>query len=388
MKKKRSILMLAALITSAILVACGSSKGEAMAAKAVDNGYYADEAAAGAYDGMAMEEAVEYEDAGSYDTTRSSGASQQEQVSTGRKLITTVNVSAETEDLDGLVANIEGKSEALGGYVESSSVYSDMGYGSSSDRTKRASMTVRIPSERLKEFLSLLEGSSNITDRSRNVEDVTLTYVDTQAHKEALKAEYESLLKLMENATSVEDIMAVEARITDVRYELESIESRLRTYDNQIEYSTVYINLSEVSAFTPQATATVGERMLSGLSESLESVAEGAVELAVFLVAHIPQIIILGIIIVIITFIIKVNIRRSKKRAAKKAQKAQQAMPQPQAMCIQEPQRPLNAPQPRPFNGPNAAAAQNAAGDAAINSDNAAHNTDSTPQIQESNNNE
>jgi len=56
----------------------------------------------------------------------------------------------------------------------------------------------------------------------------------------------------------------LEKRLSDIRYELESMESQLRLYDNQVDYSTVTISIDEVNQFTPTAPETVGQRIGSG----------------------------------------------------------------------------------------------------------------------------
>ena len=52
--------------------------------------------------------------------------------------------------------------------------------------------------------------------------------------REALKAEQKSLMDMLEHADTVEAIITIQSRLTDVRYELESYESQLRVYDNRI----------------------------------------------------------------------------------------------------------------------------------------------------------
>ena len=52
---------------------------------------------------------------------------------------------------------------------------------------------------------------ANVTSKSENVEDVTLTYTDLKSHVEALQAEQEQLMKLMEQAKTVEDTMSIQS---------------------------------------------------------------------------------------------------------------------------------------------------------------------------------
>ena len=328
MRKKILALIIANVAAVALFTACGSSasadNGGMYKSAAMDGGASVAMESEAAYapnyyDGLAMEESVEADAAG---TGAAEAPSVEEAgAQSNRKLITRMNIEAETEELEPFVARIEGKAVSLGGYIESSSIYTSTSYYGSERTGREADITARIPAKRLNEFVSELEGGSNIISRSRNVEDVTLSYVDTQAHKDALEAEKQSLLKLMDEAKSVEDIMAIETRLTDVRYELESIERQLRSYDNQIDYSTVYINLREVKVYTPQETATVADRISKGFRESLNNVAVGCVDFMVFFITHLPQFVVFIVVVIIIILIVRAIISLFRKRAAKRWEK-------------------------------------------------------------------
>ena len=134
---------------------------------------------------------------------------------------------------------------------------------------------------------------ANVTSKSENVEDVTLTYTDLKSHVEALQAEQEQLMKLMEQAKTVEDTMSIQSRLTDVRYELESYMSQLKVYDNQVDYDTVNISIQEVKNETPTGELSIGQKMLNGLENSLRAIAESAKNLCIWFVASIPYFVIL-----------------------------------------------------------------------------------------------
>ena len=53
---------------------------------------------------------------------------------------------------------------------------------------RTASLTVRIPTGRLDEFITDLEGKGSIVNRSENTEDVTLQYSDIESRKKTLEA--------------------------------------------------------------------------------------------------------------------------------------------------------------------------------------------------------
>ncbi|MCR5671888.1 MAG: DUF4349 domain-containing protein [Butyrivibrio sp.] len=307
--KRRFVLgkAFAALICASLLVSgCGSSSKSS------------------SYDTVATESA--YEEAALYDNgaegfaEKSAEQSAESVQDTSRKLIKTVNLEAETDDLDRTVANVEAKVNQLGGYIENSNIYKGAGYSSGRD----ANITARIPAEHLDEFVENVEESSNITRKSVNVDDVTLQYVDINSRKSALKTEESRLLEILSSAESVEDLITVENRLADVRYELESIESQIRSYDNQVDYSTVNLSISEVVAFTPVEKQKVSDRISEGFMKNLHSVLNGIVEFFIFLLIHIPQLVLLALFVILIIVITKLSVKRSNaKRAKMAAQRAQ-----------------------------------------------------------------
>ncbi len=240
---------------------------------------------------------------------------------TSRKLITTMYISAETEDMDGLLARVDSKVTALGGYIENSDIQngSYRTYGDKKRSYRNASLTIRIPAAALSGFVSDFQEHSNITSQSKNVEDVTLTYADLNSHKKMLKAEEDRLLAFMEQAESVEDMLTVEERLTDVQYQIDSMESQLRTYDNKINYSTVHLSIEEVIEYTvieEEEEKTMWQEIREGFAENLESVIDGLRSFFVWLVTHIPQLVIWAVVIFVIVKIVSVfNAKRRKKRA-------------------------------------------------------------------------
>ena len=101
----------------------------------------------------------------------------------GRKLIRDVHLSVETDDFDGLMDRLSQQIAGAGGYVESSSISGRSLRQRSSESGRYASMTARIPADRLDSFLDTMETQSNVTYRSEQTTDVTLTYSDLESRK-------------------------------------------------------------------------------------------------------------------------------------------------------------------------------------------------------------
>lgn len=68
---------------------------------------------------------------------------------------------------------------------------------------KYASLTIRIPSDKLNGFIGSLNDCGTITHQNLSSENISLEYADTEARKEALEAEYDRLIELMAEAENV-----------------------------------------------------------------------------------------------------------------------------------------------------------------------------------------
>ena len=236
---------------------------------------------------------------------------------TDRKLIVTVNMEAETEDLDAMLVYINSKITALNGYMESQEIYNGSAY--STYRHRNASMTIRVPAENLNQFVDMVSENCNIISNYRTSEDVTLTYVSVESRITALEVEQERLLTLLEQADNMEDLLTIEARLTDVRYELEQMESQMRVMENQINYSTIHLYVNEVVEYTEteKEPETVWERISTGFAKSLKNVGKGFVNFFVGIVVALPYLIpwvVVALIVVLIA--LRIKRRRAKRRAA------------------------------------------------------------------------
>lgn len=204
-----------------------------------------------------------------------------------RKLIRTVDIVMETDDFDGLLLRIRNRIGELGGYVEESSV-TGRETRLNEPIPRNARMTARIPSDRLDTFLSTVEEQANILRRSENTQDVTLQYSDMESKKKSLTIEQERIWELLEKADSLDAVIMLEDHLSEIRYELESMESQLRLIDNHVDYSTVTLEIEEVTIFTPTAPESVGQRIRSTFSHSLKNMSDFCVSLLILITGTSP----------------------------------------------------------------------------------------------------
>ena len=294
MKHTRILTLLLCLLL--LLTACGSSAPTEEMDMA-DNGYYA---ADGEYDRIPGETMAASE-------LKSDSAGLTEIPAGDRKLIKTVTINAETEHYDDLIPALDETIIALGGYVESRET------GSYTRDRRWSRMTVRIPAEQLAGFVDHVGENANVLSTSEQTQDVTLQYADTEAKITALKTEQNRLLELLAEAQNLGEILEIEARLSDVTYELERYESHKRSYDNRITYATVTLSIQEVRTLTPVEEPTVWKRISDGFRESLEGVGDGLVNVFVFLTAGSPYLVLWGAVIWGIAILTR-KLRRNRQK--------------------------------------------------------------------------
>ena len=333
--KKRSILaiLLAALLALTIFTGCAASTKSASA----DSAAQAPAAEMPMEEPASAEEFVEAEEF-AYDTVATTeaggGAAETPEPDDSvadytAKIIYTASVSIETTEFDKAVAALENQVQKIGGFVESSNVTGDTQYNSDGTTTvvnRWAYYTVRIPCDHFESFLHETEGFGNVTSTSRDAQNVTSAYTDYEARLSSLNTQEERLLDMLAKSEDVETLIALEQRLSDVRYEIESIERNLRNYDMQIKYSTVNLDLREVEVYTPTVPVrrTFGQKLADSLSDGWNGFTRGIQNVILGLASALPALILLAVIIAAVIVCIK------KARKKRKAQKAAQDPTPPQ----------------------------------------------------------
>ena len=239
------------------------------------------------------------------------------QVENGRKLIRTVSLSLETKEFDSVLTNLSTKTTELGGYIETSSVN---GNSYSHHSTRYASYVIRIPADKLNEFVEVVSELGNVTQKNESVEDVTLRYIDVESHKKALETEQERLLELLSKAENMEEILTIESKLSDIRYEIENYESQLKTMDNQIDYSTVSVYIDEVERVTDTGEKGFFEEIKERFGNSLYKVARGIRGLVIGILGSLPILIVCGGVIAVVVIVVRKILKKRNMRKEDRTQ--------------------------------------------------------------------
>lgn len=330
--KKTLAMLLCLLMLTTLIAGCGA-KSEA-AVTASDNAYYEEKGEMPAAAPEApMEEAVAeeamYEEAAEMETAAAAGAAVVEPDTTaniGDKIIYSADLYLETTEFDEAVNAIHTMIAEVGGYVQQSSIdgstrYNDDGTTSIVDRY--AWYTIAVPSASFEDVLTRTGGIGNVISQYRYAENITSQYTDTEARVKSLEVQEERVLAMMEETTDIESLIALEARLSEITYEIESYQRTLNDWDRRVAYSTITINLQEVEIYTPTVpvTRTFGERLSDAFSDGWYSFGRGLQNFAVGLVEALPTLLLLAVIAVAVTFLVKRIVRRRRRKKLEKRMK-------------------------------------------------------------------
>ena len=252
-----------------------------------------------------------------------------------RKIVYTGNVSLQTLEYDKSSQSIHDKISKYGGFVENEDTYNEDPYwyyknrtGAAADRTRRnLNITARIPAERFNAFMKDLEEDGQVINSSINARNISVQYATHDASRKALEIEQERLLKMMEKAETVEEMIAVEKRLTEVERELNDEKTELSAMDRDVGFSTIYISLQEVFEYSDSVVeVSYGEKLRRAFGRACEGFVTFWQDLILFIVEVFPFLIMLGVIIALIIRGIRRGRRRRLERAVRMEEERRKAM--------------------------------------------------------------
>ena len=273
------------------LAACGASSNKSASSAATA-------------DSAPMETGEGYFDTnGSYDDAADNGGS----VLEDQKIIYTGTLNLETTDFDSTVKAVTALADALGGYLESSTV----GTGGRSYRW--AEYTIRVPAAQFQSFLDQAGDLAHVTWQNTDLQNITETYYDTEGRLKTQQIKLERLQKLLAQAENMEDIITIESAISETEWNIEDLSGTLRHYDALVDFATITVSLQEVYKYsdTEELPENFGDRLGSALSRGWKSFVDGMADFAVVLAYNWMWIILWAVIIAAVVVIIRKVRRRN-----------------------------------------------------------------------------
>lgn len=162
------------------------------------------------------------------------------------KIVQSGTFNIESRDYDKDKTSLESLLTSHEGFTERSSVTGhpdpDNPYS-----FRELRLTLRIPSDNFDEFVSQLNEQFTIVHQSTQARSVADSYYNSENRIEVLETQQTRLLELLENAQDLTDIFLLQEQLMEVEYELNSHKSNLQKLDDQIDYSTIQLTMSELS---------------------------------------------------------------------------------------------------------------------------------------------
>ena len=318
--KKRNIWIAALLIFLLLFTACGATSQASM-------DMTMETPAAAPMEESKMEMAMEPEEESVVEYVTSSSIQDSDAMAVepvqdfSEKIIYSGHVNLETTDFDAAIAALDRAVREYGGFVQDSSVDGwsrDNGDGTFTVMDRSANYVVRIPCAKFDAFMAMTNGIGNVTSSSRTAENVTSQYTDYEARLSSLNTQEERLLAMLEKSEDLESLITLEQRLSEVRYEIESIERNLRNLDQRLAYSTVTLWLQEVEVYTPTVTVqrTFGEKLSDAFADGWRGFVRGLQGFVLWLAESLPSLVVLAVIAGGVVLVI-VRIRKRAKRKAK-----------------------------------------------------------------------
>ena len=299
--KKLSALIIALFLAAALLCSCASnSKTDSVPG----NGNYS--GGSGYYDEISSDPPKQ--------------DSQKDTLSPEQKLIKKYRVTLETTEYDRTRSEISALVEGYGGYFSSSS--ENGGNTSGGRRSSRyGEFTIRIPAEKLDEFISELGGKGNVISSNLTTDDVTESYYSYQSRLDALALQEQRILDMMEKADSLDYLIKLEDKLSQIRSEINELNYRLKYYDKSVDYSYVTVNLREVIEYTEEPENNFISRLGNAVKNTFVVFGEVLGEILIGIVWILPFALVAGAVALIIVISVK---RRKKKKLSEKAENTEQ----------------------------------------------------------------
>ncbi|PKR78219.1 DUF4349 domain-containing protein [Halalkalibacillus sediminis] len=153
-------------------------------------------------------------------------------------------IAIEVKDYNEAYDKITDEINRVDGYIVESSEYSS----GENDELRNGELTIRVPQENFRPFMSSLESASaKVLEKRTHGDDVTEEYVDLESRLRSKEAVEERLLTFLNEAEKTEDLLKISDDLSSVQEEIEQIKGRMTYLEDNVAFSTVTLSIRERS---------------------------------------------------------------------------------------------------------------------------------------------
>ncbi|MCT4640122.1 MAG: DUF4349 domain-containing protein [Bacteroidales bacterium] len=221
-----------------------------------------------------------------------------------KKIIKDGNMSIEVTDLQNSKKRVDSLVKLYNGYYAKESL-------NNYRRTISYNLKIRVPNNNFEKLVADVEkGKGKINSKEIDARDVTDEFIDVETRLNNKRSYLKRYNELLNKAKTIKDIVQIEDKISEIEEEIESSVARLKYLNDQVDYSTLTLNIS--SEVDEKDSNKDG--FLSELIDSLEKGWTGFVLFLIILVRLWPMFLIAMAVIYI------VRRARRKRREKQKRQ--------------------------------------------------------------------
>ncbi|RVT98151.1 DUF4349 domain-containing protein [Mucilaginibacter limnophilus] len=182
-----------------------------------------------------------------------------------KKIIKEGDISFETGNVADTRKQLLASLKKLGGYVTE-----DNEYLNGDDNRKQYVLNVKIPAKNFDTFLGTVsESATKIDSKNIRVTDITTQYIDVKTRLHNKKALEQRYLSLLQKAGKMSDVLEIEAKLTEIRSDIESTQGQLNYMDKQVAYSSLSITFYTKQVEQADTGNTFGYKFKHALENGL-----------------------------------------------------------------------------------------------------------------------
>lgn len=214
-----------------------------------------------------------------------------------RKIIKNARIEIQVDDLVAAVQEATQTAGLVGGYVAQTRAIYPSEFGNTTQRTRRAWITVRIPVEQFETTLQRFRELGTPLDEEIYTNDVTAEFIDLEARITNLTAQEEQLRRLLAETSDIGQIITIHERLSQVRSEIDQWKGRLRVIENNVAYSTIELTFVQPSPFAAAGPNTpVLQRAWQRLMYTISELTTGTIELFIWVIGNSPYLVVAGVV--------------------------------------------------------------------------------------------
>jgi hypothetical protein len=235
-------------------------------------------------------------------------AAEEETPIVARKIIQSGEVTIQVKRYQPFFSALEKRMKTLNGYM------ANIQSRRTGDTVSSASLTLRVPPERLTQLVSWLREQGNLSSEKITSEDISEQYYDLKARLENARRFENRLLEMLKSETgNLQELILVEEKLNQTREQIEQMEGKLRYFDALTNLATLIVQVQVESHYVPPDKPTFVQRARHAWRDSIDGMFAAGQALAILIVAALPWMLpVLLLFLLLRTFIRSIKRRRNR----------------------------------------------------------------------------